>query len=59
MALYDPRPSAGLQSGLTAHQKITDSNESLGLASKGKDQTPQGVGPSQSVGGGMKVDGKA
>ena len=59
MALYDPRPSVGLQSGLTAHQKITDSNESLGLASKGKDQKPQGVGPSQSVGGGMKVDGKA
>ena len=57
--MHDPKPSVGLQSGLTAHQKITDSKESLGLASKGKDQKPQGVGPSQSVGGGMKVDGKA
>ena len=57
--MHDPKPSVGLQSGLTAHQKITDSNESLGLASKGKDQKPQGVGPRQIVGGVIKVDGKA
>ncbi|SVA46531.1 uncharacterized protein METZ01_LOCUS99385 [marine metagenome] len=49
----------GVKSGLSDQQKITDSKESLGLASKGKDQKPQGVGPGQSIGGGMKLDGKA
>jgi len=46
---------ASVKSGLSDQQKITDSNQSLGLGSKGKDQKPQGVGPAQSVGGGYKI----
>ena len=45
----------GVKSGLSDQQKISDSKDSLGLGSKGKDQKPQGVGPAQSVAGGYKI----
>lgn len=45
----------GVKSGLSDQQKISDSNSSMGLGSKGKDQKPQGVAPAQGVAGGFKI----
>jgi len=55
MHMSQSTQGVGVKSGLSDQQKITDSNSSLGLGSKGKDQKPQGVAPAQGVAGGFKI----
>ena len=47
----------GVKSGLSEQQKITASLKDLGLASKGPNQRPEGVGTASSAPNGTRLDG--